>query len=436
MKFLLILISVLYIPMGVFGQCDNVQKPDSVPLKTLKFSLVTPDEFGLQIKARVPGGSWSQKGSEAAVLTIFVDGIYRNDIILFAGNVFFQYKSLLGRLEQGEHKISVFVNHVRSAENTKRVVISDARVVNLSRSRDPIHQLAIENAPFLYAREKVVDKFSDIPLLTYYEVLPEKNGVIGIRYTTIFTNEDGGTQTAALLARWGRATDIEWVYEVWLRDGKRVSETFQGANHIATAFNGKRIFGDHPAINTVTDNNNFSDAGCSKLRISPMPIRADLTLGSRETVMDENPWTYRIMAEEAMREGRIDPANLGINTIDDLRNYLFVEVYSENNGTALSLQVTTKDGNTSSSDSNDARLQMNRPGFQRIAVRLPAASPIRSIKLTCHRLSNGNDQSSCGASELVRYVRLDHAFFPRTVRPDKNNRRSIRPGESVEWITK
>ena len=61
-------------------------------------------------------------------------------------------------------------------------------------------------------------------LLMYYEILHEANGNLIVRYTAIFTNEDGGTQTAALMARWGRATDIEWVYQIrarWRKSHRR-----------------------------------------------------------------------------------------------------------------------------------------------------------------------------------------------------------------------
>ena len=44
-----------------------------------------------------------------------------------------------------------------------------------------------------------------------------------LRYSVIFSNEDGGTATPALLARWGRTTDIEMAYEEEWRGGKMVS---------------------------------------------------------------------------------------------------------------------------------------------------------------------------------------------------------------------
>jgi hypothetical protein len=35
-----------------------------------------------------------------------------------------------------------------------------------------------------------------------------------LQYSIIWSNEDGGTNTPQLMARWGRSTDIEWIYRV------------------------------------------------------------------------------------------------------------------------------------------------------------------------------------------------------------------------------
>ena len=56
----------------------------------------------------------------------------------------------------------------------------------------------------------------------------------------IWSNEDGGTNTPALMARWGRTTDIEWIYRVVLApDGRIVSEHYQAPNHETKAFTGR-----------------------------------------------------------------------------------------------------------------------------------------------------------------------------------------------------
>ena len=71
-------------------------------------------------------------------------------------------------------------------------------------------------APVLFERKNAIGKFTDIPLLTYVEELNE-NGQKILQYTVIFSNEDGGTSTRSLMARWGRTTDIEYVYRAYLK---------------------------------------------------------------------------------------------------------------------------------------------------------------------------------------------------------------------------
>lgn len=432
-NFVISLITI-FVSVGIaIAQCPEPSIGNSASvLKTVSASVTKPAEYSITFSAEVPGTSWVKPGAEAAVLSIFIDGRYVQDVVLFSGERSFEYRALIGKLEVGKHDISITLNSERSAKGARSVRIGRARLLDLSGSSG-IDLLAIQNAPFLYARANIVDKFSDIPLVTYYEVLPMADGTTAIRYSTIFTNEDGGTQTAALMARWGRATDIEWVYEVRFRDGKRVSEIFQGANHVTTDFKGQRIFGEHPLLTTATDNNNFADSGCSKLRSALLPTRVDLTKRSRESVMDVNPWSYKIMADEALREGRVDPAKMGANTIDDLRNYVYVDVFTETIGAAVSVELTTRNGVTNRSDLNDERLRMARPGFQRIAVRIPTGATISSIKLVCRQISTSKTPGNCGRSEIGYFVSLDKNFSPRVIRPRSKIAGVLNPGEFLEW---
>ena len=72
--------------------------------------------------------------------------------------------------------------------------------------------MCIAGAPVLFARLNTVGKFSDIPLVLYCERVKDTAGD-ALQYTVIFSNEDGGTSTRTLMARWGRSTDIEYVYQ-------------------------------------------------------------------------------------------------------------------------------------------------------------------------------------------------------------------------------
>lgn len=217
------------------------------------------------------------------------------------------------------------------------------------------------------------------------------------------------------MARWGRLVDTEWVYEMRVdKDGKIFDETYQGPDHVTKKFAGNREFGTHPALYVVTDNNNFSDSGCSPLRFAPNAIEADLSKGSRETVLERFPFIYRVMAEEAWREGRIVPGDKGANTIDDPRQYLYAEVYSEPKDSAIALEARTTSGQVISSDLGDARLRVDRNGFVRIALEMPAGKPssdIESFSIRCYSKTPGV-AGKCTALRLVKIVTLNERFEP------------------------
>lgn len=398
------------------------------------------NEIGLFIKASVKNASWQKSGSEAAVLTIFVDGKYNQDAILFAGEKVFEYQLLLGKFDSGEHKITIVLNQKHSAPNVSNVrinSISATRFDDLIATKSIPDYFATINAPVIYLRPDTIGKFSDIPLLTYYEIFDEPENIKRIRYTTIFTNEDGGTQSAALMARWGRMTDIEWIYEMRVTEkGEMISETYQAANHETKNFGGKR-FASHPLFLDATVNNNFADTGCSALRVSPILIKANLTNGSRETVMDKNPWTYQIMAQEAIREGRINSEKLSANVVADLREYLYAEIYSEPENAAITFDVETPDGKIISSDSGNKTLRVNRPGYVRIALRLP--TDLKNTKklnasVRCHSIE-ANKEAVCRNIRLLKIVRLDRDFLPHETKIEVSSK-TIKAGETAEFSTR
>jgi hypothetical protein len=443
---------IAFLSLKVSAQCEiepTIAATGKV-LRELKVSKQadTPAEFTLTLKASVAGASWQTKGAEAAILTVFVDGKYNQDLILFAGAKTFEYQALLGKLGAGEHKISIVLNEARSAPNAKRVKIQAAFSVAFedllanaaTTDRSIPAYIATINAPVIYLRPDTIDKFSDIPLLTFYEIFDEPENVKRIRYTTIFSNEDGGTQSAALMARWGRMTDIEWIYEIRVREnGAILSEIYQAANHETKNFKGKR-FGNHPLIFDETVNNNFADTGCSALRVSPMLIAARLSNpssgieGSRETLMDAFPWTYRIMAEEAFREGRVNPNKLDANTIDDPRNYLYAEIYSEPENAAINVEVETSGGEKFSSDGGNKSLRVSRNGYARIALRTPqsrAGMFPKTIKIGCYATAeNSASDGVCRNARLIKLIRLDRNYLPIFKNIDAASR-NIKSGEKA-----
>jgi hypothetical protein len=60
-------------------------------------------EVGLEIEARSPHSAWIRRGAEASALLISVDGKYNQDLLLWAGDEFFNYRVMLGRFRLGSY---------------------------------------------------------------------------------------------------------------------------------------------------------------------------------------------------------------------------------------------------------------------------------------------------------------------------------------------
>src|SRR3989454_2701444 len=275
---LLILVFVYTSPNTDGAQITATQNNSQVPkpLAIEAFNLAEDMELGLEIEARSPGASWAREGAEAAAVLISVDGVYNQDLLLWAGDELFQYRVMLGHLTKGKHTVSVALNLPRSAAGAQLAEVKSLRPLLLAAAprsgRAKEDQLALAHSPVLYARANTIDHFTDIPLLMYYEILRAGGTDLTVRYTVIFTNEDGGTQTVALMARWGRGTDIEWAYEFRLRDGKIIEETYQGVSHETKPFTGSRTGGQHPLLALSPEHNNFCVFGCLRASFCALPL--------------------------------------------------------------------------------------------------------------------------------------------------------------------
>ncbi|MEK7830213.1 MAG: hypothetical protein AAB401_03960 [Acidobacteriota bacterium] len=410
------------------------------------FTAETEAEALLDLTASVPGASWEKSGSEAATVSIFVDGQKHQDAILFAGAKRFTYRLLLGRVVMGEHSLRIELNRRQSAANITTVNIADAKVSLINSSHPDFAMLA--HAPILFARPDTIGKFSDVPLLMYCETLKElgkEAGKTTLRYTVIFSNEDGGTQTAALMARWGRTTDIEWVVDVELdAQGQVIASTFQGANHITKTFQGKREAA-HPLFLTETINNNFSDQGETAMRFTLRPIGVDLSRHSREWVMDTHPWTYTVMAEEMIREGKItDERTLGAR-IGDLRTYLYVDVAStQASGALFSFAVKLKnDPRWHTSDFGISSYKIERSGYFRTTIRLPKGTKPNQIERLAARCDLGGNPRSkeeiakavaaqCELGSINKVFFMNESYQPGASLPVSGGKIKILFGEAAE----
>ncbi|HKB10922.1 MAG TPA: hypothetical protein VKD69_09710, partial [Vicinamibacterales bacterium] len=267
-------------------------------------------------------------------------------------------------------------------------------------------------APILFARANTVGKFTDLPILMWYEIVPTERGR-QFRYSVIFTNEDGGTATDRLMATWGRTTDIEYVYGVELDNaGRIVSEQFQGPGHEFPPFKGRHE-ARHPLLWVSTDNNMVSESGTTTIRYAPAPERFDLTNVSREAVMDRHPWSYAVASTEMIRERKIKDEGPGHNTIPDPRRYVYIEACGEVGDAAVAFAVNSRD-TWVPSDRGIREYRIVRDGCFRAAIPMPAGTrpeDLHALRVMAYTRAPAKGQPEVRPTSPVMLRRVNTVFM-------------------------
>jgi hypothetical protein len=382
---------------------------------THSFNAAVSGEAVATIRAGCSRCDWEATGREAAALRITVDGRYSQHLLLARGAEPADYRVTLGAIGAGIHTIKIERDQTLSARRAGPASIAVSDVTVLGGAQDDA--VAQSMAPILHARPNTVGRFTDLPILMWYEIVPTGRGR-QFRYSVIFTNEDGGTATDRLMATWGRTTDIEFVYGAELdASGRVVAEEFQGPGHEVPAFRGRHEAA-HPLLWVSTDNNMVSESGPTEVRYAPAPEAFDLRNASREAVMDRHPWSYALTAAEMKREGKIseDPEpNSG--KIPDLRRFVFVEACGEVGGAALAFAAgvgTAADRTLRwvASDRGVAQFRIVRDGCFRAAIPLPRGTPagdVRAIRAIAHARTTADGQPTA-APASVRLTRINKVF--------------------------
>jgi hypothetical protein len=326
----------------------------------------------------------------ATAVDVVVGAEVQTTILIFGKVGHGPYSALLHALPAGKHQISV-----RPSPYWPWPASAAPPALTASPAADSI---AIAHAPALWLRSDTIGTATDLPLAMYAEDM-RVDGTGVLRYTIIFSNEDGGTTTPALLARWGRTTDIEMAYEEEWQGGKIVNARYQGPDHRVIAYAGARE-GAHPSLVDATLNNVFLDRGRTAVRVTMVPAVVDLATATRESVMDRQPWIYRRMADELQEEGKA-------SVFGDVREYLYVDARLTLTGSAVAAIARGSDGTWRSSDRGLKELAVDRNGWVRIAI--PQSRGATDVGFHCYPVKPA--AGTCRI-EISRVLALDQNYKP------------------------
>jgi len=383
-----------------------------VVLRAGTFTVSKTGEVVAELDMRAAGTDWGTEGHEARLATLVLDGEPQQQVMLYAGADQFTYTVFLGKITSGEHRLDYSGQGVEMISARFREDTSDV----------------LANAPVFYARANTLGKYTDIPLVLYCERLTENENPF-LQYTLIFSNEDGGTSTRALMARWGRTTDVEYVYRAFLNaDGSVRRATVQAAGHKEQEFSGRRA-GSHPLLMPVTDNNMIGQVDApNAIRYQIAPVFVDLAGHSREEVMDQNPITYRLMSKELKREGKLRPfGTVDGEKVSDPRNYLYFEMQLGRSESSVATLVRLKGnprwysshlGHADFAIRTWKRNSAESPnGFVRTTVELPPgtkAEQISEIGFECLVPEKADSDSACRVEVVTKCFFLDRDYTPDT----------------------
>jgi len=132
-----------------------------------------------EVRAVVHAGcarcDWGEAGREAVALRLAVDGAYSQHLMLARGETPADYPVTLGRLAAGTHRLTIERDAELSASGAGPASIDVPTVdVLLPAKNDDF--TAQSMAPILYARPNTVGRFTDLPILMWYEIVPTARG--------------------------------------------------------------------------------------------------------------------------------------------------------------------------------------------------------------------------------------------------------------------
>ena len=135
----------------------------------------------------------------------------------------------------------------------------------------------------------------------------------------------------------------------------------------------------------------FLDRGRALDTVRPVPEVVDLTDATRESVLDRQPWMYRVMAGELKREGKLG------TVVDDPRRYVYAEARLALKDAVVAARAGLSDGTWRASHHGESELTINRDGWVRTAIPLAEALPdaVKAIAWECLPLPGRASRGHC-----------------------------------------
>jgi hypothetical protein len=142
--------------------------------------------------------------------------------------------------------------------------------------------------------------------------------------------------------------------------------------------------------------------------------------------MDREPWTYRVAAQEMVREGKIEsPSDPATRAVGDPRTYLFAEFakttgaatgWGSAPGVALGVRLKSDPSKPYRSDHGEPAWAIDRDGAVATTVELPEGtrvSDIASIEAVRTPTGFGDNGAAVTVTSVNRAFFLDESYLPR-----------------------
>jgi hypothetical protein len=266
----------------------------------------------LQLSMAGPGTSWASARDKAVTVSVRVDRGPWQTIVLFAGSRPFTYAGFTGPLATGTHRVSVRVDPSLSTTGVHRPDVALYRLrLSVVDPRNPMYLLE-KYAPVIYGRADSAN--SDTQLLSYGTTESLGAGATALSYQTVWSHEDAGTSFVPFLewGEWGRMTDITATARLHVSARGVISDAMfhwcgcaasfppdrDSPLEVAVPFHGRYFDGTHMILRNASGNDYQSEVGATEFRFQQPAVSGPAPGQPREAVMDDHPWTYRIMDDE------------------------------------------------------------------------------------------------------------------------------------------